>query len=59
MFLSILLVNPKNDKEKNNDDKVTLSPIKMEWNKKTEKYSKSIHSVNESNNEKELQSKQG
>jgi Ulp1 family protease len=29
MILSILLVKPKNDKEKNNDDKVTLSAIKM------------------------------
>ena len=34
MILSILSVNPKNDKEKNNDDKVTLSAIKMKWNNK-------------------------
>ncbi len=34
MILSILLVNPKNDKEKTNDDKVTLSAIKMKWNNK-------------------------
>jgi hypothetical protein len=34
MILSILLVKPKNDKEKNNDDKVTLSAIKMKWNNK-------------------------
>jgi Ulp1 family protease len=32
MILSILLVKPKNGKEKNNDDKVTLSTIKMKWN---------------------------
>jgi hypothetical protein len=31
MILSILSVNPKNDKEKNNNDKVTLSTIKMKW----------------------------
>jgi hypothetical protein len=34
MILSILSVFPKNDKEKNNDDKVTLSAIKMKWNNK-------------------------
>ncbi len=34
MILSILLVKPKNDKEKYNDDKVTLSAIKMKWNNK-------------------------
>ncbi len=34
MILSILLVKPKYDKEKNNDDKVTLSTIKMKWNNK-------------------------
>ncbi len=32
MILSILLVKPTNDKEKNNDDEVTLSAIKMKWN---------------------------
>ncbi len=34
MILSILSVKPKNDEEKNNDDKVTLSAIKMKWNNK-------------------------
>jgi hypothetical protein len=34
MILSILLVKPKNDKENNNDDEVTLSAIKMKWNNK-------------------------
>jgi hypothetical protein len=34
MILSILSVNPKNDKEKNNNGKVTLSAIKMKWNNK-------------------------
>jgi hypothetical protein len=34
MILSILSVKPKNDKEKNNNDKVTLSAIKMKWNNK-------------------------
>jgi len=29
MILSILLVKPTNDKEKNNDDKVTLSAMKI------------------------------
>jgi hypothetical protein len=33
-ILSILSVKPKNDKEKNNDDEVTLSAIKMKWNNK-------------------------
>jgi hypothetical protein len=33
-ILSILLVKPKNDKEMNNNDKVTLSAIKMKWNNK-------------------------
>jgi hypothetical protein len=33
MILSILSVKPTNDKEKNNDDEVTLSAIKMKWNK--------------------------
>jgi hypothetical protein len=56
---SILSVKPKNDKETNNDDKVTLSAIKMKWSNKQKKYSKSIHLVNKSNSEKELQSKQG
>jgi Ulp1 family protease len=32
MILSILLVEPKNDKEASNDDIVTLSSIKMKWN---------------------------
>ncbi len=32
MILSILSVKPKNGKENNNDDKVTLSAIKMKWN---------------------------
>jgi hypothetical protein len=34
MILSILSVKPKNDKEKNNNDKVTLSTIKIKWNNK-------------------------
>ncbi len=34
MILSILSVKPKNDKEKNNNDEVTLSAIKMKWNNK-------------------------
>jgi hypothetical protein len=34
MILSILLVKPKNDKEKNNNDEVTLSVLKMKWNNK-------------------------
>jgi hypothetical protein len=34
MILSILLVKPTNDKENNNNDKVTLSAIKMKWNNK-------------------------
>ncbi len=34
MILSILSVKPTNDKEKNNNDKVTLSAIKMNWNNK-------------------------
>jgi hypothetical protein len=34
MILLILSIKPKNDKENNNDDKVTLSAIKMKWNKK-------------------------
>jgi Ulp1 family protease len=34
MILSILSVNPKNDKENNNNDEVTLSTIKMKWNNK-------------------------
>jgi Ulp1 family protease len=34
MIVSILSVKPTNDKEENNDDKVTLSTIKMKWNKK-------------------------
>jgi SET domain-containing protein len=34
MILSILLVKPKYDKEKNNNDKVTLRAIKMKWNNK-------------------------
>jgi hypothetical protein len=34
MILSILSIKPKNDKEKNNDDKVTLSTINMKWNNK-------------------------
>ncbi len=34
MILSILSVKPKNDKEKNNDDEVILSAIKMKWNYK-------------------------
>ncbi len=59
MILSILLVKPTNDKEKNNDNKVTLSAIRMKWNNKQKKYSKSIHLVNKSNNEQGLKSKQG
>jgi hypothetical protein len=34
MILSILSVKPKNDKDTNNNDKVTLSAIKMKWNNK-------------------------
>ncbi len=34
MILSILLVKQTNDKEKNSNDKVTLSAIKMKWNNK-------------------------
>ncbi len=58
MILSILSVKPTNNKEKNNNDKVTLSAINMKWNNK-QKYGKSIRLVNESNNEQGLQSKQG
>jgi Ulp1 family protease len=34
MILSILSVKPNNDKKKNNNDKVTLSAIKMKWSNK-------------------------
>jgi hypothetical protein len=34
MILSILSVKPTNDKEKNNNDEVTLSTINMKWNNK-------------------------
>ncbi len=34
MILSFLSVKPTNDKEINNDDKVTLSTINMKWNNK-------------------------
>ncbi len=34
MILSFLSVKPMNDKEKNNNDKVTLITIKMKWNNK-------------------------
>jgi hypothetical protein len=34
MILPILSFKPTNDKEKNNNDKVTLSAIKMKWNNK-------------------------
>ncbi len=34
MILSILLVKPTNDKEKNNNDEVTLSAINIKWNYK-------------------------
>ncbi len=34
MILSILSVNPKNDKKKNRGDKVTLSTIKLKWKNK-------------------------
>jgi hypothetical protein len=34
MILSILLVKPTNDKEKNNNDKVTLSEVNIKWNNK-------------------------
>ncbi len=34
MILSILSVKPTNDKEKNNNDEVTLSAINMKWNNK-------------------------
>jgi Ulp1 family protease len=32
IILTIPSVKPKNDKEKNNDDKITLGTIKMKWN---------------------------
>jgi hypothetical protein len=34
MILSILLVKPTNDKEKYNNDEVTLCTINMKWNNK-------------------------
>jgi hypothetical protein len=34
MILLILSVKPKNDKETNNNDEVTVSAIKMKWNNK-------------------------
>jgi hypothetical protein len=34
MILSILLVKLTNDKEKNNNDKITLSAIEMKWKNK-------------------------
>jgi hypothetical protein len=34
MIMSILSVKPTNDKEKNNNDEVTLSVLKMKWNNK-------------------------
>jgi hypothetical protein len=34
MILSILSVKPSNNKEKNNDDEVTLSAVMMKWNNK-------------------------
>jgi hypothetical protein len=34
MILPILSVEPKNDKENNNNDKVSLSTIKRKWNNK-------------------------
>jgi Ulp1 family protease len=34
MIVSILSVKAKNNKEKHNDDKVTLRAIKMKWNNK-------------------------
>ncbi len=34
MILLILSVKPKTDKENNNNDKVTISTIKMKWNHK-------------------------
>ncbi len=46
MILSILLVKPENDKEKNNDDKVTLSTIKMKWNNKQKNIRASTRSIN-------------
>ncbi len=58
MIMSILLVKPTNDKEKNNNVEVTLSAIKMKWNNK-QKNIASIRLVNESYNEQGLQSKQG
>jgi hypothetical protein len=36
VILSILFVKPKNNKEKNNDDEVSLSAINMKWNNKQE-----------------------
>ncbi len=58
MILSILLVKPTNDKEKNNNHEVT---IKMKWNDKQKNIARaSAWSTNhKSNNEQGLQSKQG
>ncbi len=46
MVLSILLVKPKNDKEKNNNDKVTPSTIKMKWNNKWKNIARASWSMN-------------
>ena len=59
MILSILSVKPKNDSKKNNDDKVTLSAIKMKWNNKQKNTARASTWSTKSNNEKGLQSKQG
>ncbi len=37
MILSILSIKPKNDKDKKNNDEVTLRAIKMKWNNKQKK----------------------
>jgi Ulp1 family protease len=42
MILSILSVKPTNDKEKNNDGKVTLSAIKMQWNNKLKNIARAL-----------------
>jgi SET domain-containing protein len=41
MILSILSVEPTNDKEKNNNDEVTLSAINMKWNNKQKNIARS------------------
>jgi hypothetical protein len=47
MILLILLVKPKDDKEKNNNDKGTLSAINMKWDNKQKNIARaSIWSTN-------------